>query len=248
MSSIPHYFRDLFQDLPICSGYIFFYGQQTCFGRAKRNSATTRCDIAVAAVSSDRIMQTVQRDATNGSIVWRGSGGKRPWRAPACTEWITAAKVGEMPPRPAPAPLTFTFQSGATDGGAAARAPLARRPRSLRRRRADTPTRIVNLWLCPDYSEHAVLRSTPWIQLLEVLVKVEPLGNPPITVVQLARGTRARPRTLPEEACRKRGSGASARKPQRALLRTLTPWIALAIPDSHLKLSLGKNRFELILL
>uniref|UniRef100_A0A2H1WM47 SFRICE_040750 n=1 Tax=Spodoptera frugiperda TaxID=7108 RepID=A0A2H1WM47_SPOFR len=45
----------------------------------------------------------------------------------------------------------------------------------------------------------------------------------PISVVQVvARGTRARPRTLPQEACRKRGSGASAGKPLRALHNTHT--------------------------
>ncbi|CAH2102872.1 unnamed protein product [Euphydryas editha] len=37
-----------------------------------------------------------------------------------------------------------------------------------------------------------------------------------------ACGTCARPRTLPQEACRKRGSGASAGKPPRAPVRTDT--------------------------
>lgn len=71
--------------------------------------------------------------------------------------WITAAKVGEMyVPRPAPAPappLTFTFQCGATDTGAAGRPPLARRPRPAAPSRRQYPPRPLRTpWPCTDYS------------------------------------------------------------------------------------------------
>lgn len=90
-------------------------------------------------------------------------------------------------PRP---PLTFTFQRGATDGGAGARhSPGARGPQ---RRRADTPRalpRTARARAC-DCARITVLKcSQPWIQLKCAAVKVE--TESPISVVQRARNSRA---------------------------------------------------------
>lgn len=106
------------------------------------------------------------------------------------TSWITAAKVGEMCHRAPRPPLTFTFQRGATDGGAGARhSPGARGPQ---RRRADTPRalpRTTRARAC-DCARITVLKcSQPWIQLKCAAVKVE--TGSPISVVQRARNSRA---------------------------------------------------------
>lgn len=129
----------------------------------------------------------------------------------------------------------YFCKSGATDSGAAARAPLARRTRPAAPSRRRTRTYLSRTCDCARITVNTqCLHPGLSYQLQAVWVKVAPLSNSPITVVQLVRGTRARPRTLPEEACRKQGSGASARKPPRALPRTPTPWIAPTIPESHL--------------
>lgn len=119
-----------------------------------------------------------------------------------------------VPPRPAP--LTFTFQCGATDGGAAERARHSHGARGPQRRRA-----ILRRALTAPNTAQPRITVIPVTTQCKGFSFSDNRGESRNRVTDkrcatVARGTRARPRTLPQEACRKWESGASAGKPPRA--------------------------------
>lgn len=105
-------------------------------------SKVSRCTFDIV-VTGPRPVTALYSWAVQRDKRWREHriGFAREWREATLTyacaeEWITAAKVGEMP-RPAPAPITFTFVRVAQPTAAPQRARHSPGARGPQRRRAD---------------------------------------------------------------------------------------------------------------